>query len=98
MTEDVFLPDGMVRVADFIAHYRYVPQKTYEVTQAFAEMSDEEQIKVLKYIVRITNKRITFRSLEKPMTKKQFFQAMDKFTAKQKLYDSDVALIKPRKK
>ena len=74
MTEDVFLPDEMVRVADFIEHYRYVPQKTYEVAQAFDEMSNEEQIKVLKYIVRITHKRITVRSLEQTITKNNFFK------------------------
>ena len=76
MTQDSYEFDGTVRVEEIIKHYRFVPQNIYEVTRAFDLMTEEEQIKVLKYITRITNKRITFRALQKPMSKRQFFRKM----------------------
>ena len=85
MSEDSFEPDGTVRIKEIITHYRYVPQIIYEVTHACDMMSSEEQIKVLKYITRLTAKRITFRSLARKPTKKQLFRAIKKVDARNNL-------------
>ena len=82
MSEDSFQPDGMVRVEEIIKHYRYVPQKIYEITQALDYLSDEEKIKVMKYIVRLTDKRVTFRALERKQSKKELFRALKRVDAR----------------
>lgn len=86
MSVDRFQPDGMVRIEENIKHYRYVPQKIYEITQALDYLNDEEKIKVMKYIVRLTHKRVTFRSLERKQSKKALFRAFKKVDAR----DSDL--------
>ena len=82
MTEDSFSHDGTVTMTEYIKHYRTMPLKKYEIMQAFDEMSDEEQIKVLKYVTRITNKRITFRALQKPMSKRTFLRAIKRIDSR----------------
>ena len=82
MPEDRFQPDGMVRVTETVKYYRYLPQKIYEITQALYCLDDDELIKVMKYISRITDKRCTFRSLQKPMSKRQLFRALAKIDKK----------------
>ena len=78
MSEDSFQLDGTVRLTETVECYRYVPQKIYEINQALNGMSDDELIKVMKYITRITAKRYTFRSLQKPISKKRLFRIMAK--------------------
>lgn len=82
MSVDFFQSDGMVRVVEHIEHYRYVPSKIYEITQALYMMSEENQIKVMKYITRITGKHITFRALAKPKSTKSMLKAMAKMDRK----------------
>lgn len=82
MTEDCFQPDGMVRIEEIIKHYRYVPQKIYEITQALDLLNDNEKIKVMKYIVRLAQKRVTFRSLERKPSRKAFFRALKRVDAR----------------
>ncbi len=76
MAINLQLPDGMVRVVEHIEYYRYVPQKIYEITQALYMMNAEEQIKVMRYITRITSKRITFQALSRCQSNKRVFKAM----------------------
>ena len=68
----------MVRVVEHIEHYRYVPSKIHEITQALYRMSEEDQIKVMKYITRITRKRIIFQALTKPKSTQSILKAMAK--------------------
>lgn len=82
MSEDSYQFDGTVRVEEIIKHYRYVPQKIYEITQALDLLNDDEKIKVMKYIVRLTQKRVTFRSLERKPNKKAFFRALKRVDAR----------------
>lgn len=78
MTEDIYQFDGTVCVEEMVSVHRYVPQKIYEINKALYCMSDEELLKIMKYITRITDKRCTFRSLAKKMSNKRLFQAMAK--------------------
>lgn len=78
MSEDSFNPDGTVTVVEYIKHYRVLPQKIYEINQALGCLNDEELIKVMKYISRITNKRWTFRSLMPKVSKKRLMAQMKK--------------------
>lgn len=82
MSEDSYNFDGTVTITEMIKHYRTMPQKIYEITQALDFLSDEEQIKVMKYIVRLTHKRITFRSLIRKQSKKAFFRALKRVDAR----------------
>lgn len=78
MSQDCFLPDGTVRVSETVTYYRYVPQKIYEIDMALNYLNDDELIKVMKYISRITDKRCTFKSLQKPMSAKQLSRAINR--------------------
>ncbi len=78
MTEDLYEPDGTVRIEENVKYYRHVPRYIYEITQALYALSEEEQIKVAKYIERLTKKRITFRTTVRRMSKKELFAAMDR--------------------
>ena len=82
MSQDCFLPDGTVRVSETVTYYRYVPQKIYEIDMALNYLNDDELIKVMKYISRITDKRCTFRSLQKPMSAKQLSRAINRLNNK----------------
>ena len=82
MSEDSYNFDGTVTITETIKHCRTMPQKIYEIMQALDCLSDEEQIKVMKYIVRLTQKRITFRSLACKQSKKSLFRAMKKVDAR----------------
>ena len=88
MTQDSYELDGTVRITEIITHHRYVPQKIYEITQALYEMSEDQQIKVIKYIIRLTGKRTNFKSLTPKMSKKAFFRALHKVDAQNSLDDN----------
>ena len=67
-----------VSFAETVKFYRSVPRKIYDIDHALAMMSDEEQIKVMKYITRITNKRITFKLLAPKPRKKPDFSIFER--------------------
>ena len=78
MSEDLYDLDGNVRVAETITYYRYVPQRIYEINMVLKTMDEEQQIKVIKYIVRLTGKRDWFRSLARKKSKQTLFKEWDK--------------------
>ena len=80
MSEDIYDFDGNVRVAETITYYRYVPRLIYEIDIALKTMKEEEQMKVAKYIVRITGKRHLFPSFACLKSKKALFKELDKIS------------------
>ena len=49
-----------VSYEECVRFYRTVPRKIYDITNALECMSNEELDKLIKYITRITGKRISF--------------------------------------
>ena len=82
LIEVSYQPDGMVRIEEKISFYRYIPEEIYEITQALDALSDEEIIKVMKYIRRITKKRFNFQALARKPSKKAQIRALKKVDAK----------------
>ncbi len=70
LIEDAYLPDGHVQIEEHVTYYRYVPRHIYEIDLALMGMSEDEQIKVMKAITRITNKRINFKIVDQNTKRK----------------------------
>ncbi len=79
-----YTPDGEVRVEEYVVFYRREPYLLHELTRALQRMSNEEQIKVMRYITRITDKRIKFELLikDRPRSHIDFYQYPEKFGIK----------------
>lgn len=76
-----YTPDGEVQIEEHVVFYRHEPYLFHELKNALKRMSNEEQIKVMRYITRITNKRIKFELLikERPWSAIDFYQYPEKF-------------------
>ncbi len=57
MSEDKFCLDGTVIVEDIIYHKRIVPQIEYFLTVSLDYLTKEQQLKVLKYSVKLGGNR-----------------------------------------
>lgn len=55
-----FAFDYVVTTTEYVKSSRQIPENIYEITQALKSMSETEIIKVMKCIMRVTNKRFTF--------------------------------------
>lgn len=69
-----------VSYEECVRFYRTVPRKIYDITNALNNMSDEELNKLMKYITRITGRRIIFGEL----TVKQTLKRMKDITSQEK--------------
>ena len=70
-----------VSYEECVRFYRTVPRKVYDITNALEHMSDEELDKLMKYITRLTKKRIIFGEL----TVKQTLKRIKDITSREKI-------------
>lgn len=52
--------DGIITKTHYVKFEERIPENIYELTYAINHMREEELIKVMKCIMRVTNKRFTF--------------------------------------